>query len=179
MIPRRAKTSCIGSLAHRPSASRQSRFSAVNIMEVQSDFRDLLALLNEHNVEYLIVGGYALAFHGAPRYTGDIDVFVRPHPDNAKRVLDALAAFGFSFPNLTIDDFQNPNKVIQLGVPPVRIDLITSISGVSWEEADVSKEPGTFGDVPVHYIGRKQYIANKRAAGRKKDLADLEALGED
>jgi hypothetical protein len=67
----------------------------------------------------------------------------------------------------------------QLGVPPVQIDLITSISGVSWEEADVSKEPGTFGDVPVHYIGREQYIANKRATGRKKDLADLEALGED
>ena len=148
-------------------------------MDVQPDFRDLLALLNEHKVEYLIVGGYALAFHGAPRFTGDIDIFVSPHPDNARRVLDALAAFGFRFPNLTETDFQNPNKVVQLGVPPVRIDLITSISGVSWEEADVSKEPGTFGDVPVCYIGRQQYIANKRSAGRKKDLADVEALGED
>lgn len=147
-------------------------------MEVQPDFRDLLALLNEHKVEYLIVGGYALAFHGAPRYTGDIDIFVRPDTPNAKRVLAALVAFGFSFPNLTLDDFQNPNKVIQLGLPPVRIDLITSISGVSWDEANGSKEPGTFGDVPVYYIGRQQYIANKRAAGRKKDLADIEALGE-
>jgi hypothetical protein len=148
-------------------------------MEVQPDFRDLLALLNEHKVEYLIVGGYALAFHGAPRFTGDIDIFVRPRQENARRVLQALAAFGFEFPNLTVDDFQNPNQVVQLGVPPVRVDLITSLTGVSWEEADASKEPGHFGDVPVHYIGRAQYIANKRATGRKKDLADIEALGED
>jgi hypothetical protein len=148
-------------------------------MEVQPDFRDLLALLNEHKVEYLIVGGYALAFHGAPRFTGDIDIFVRPAVENARRVLDALAAFGFRFANLTAADFENLNKVVQLGVPPVRIDLITSISGVSWEEAEASKEPGTFGSVPVSYIGRQQYIKNKRAAGRKKDLADIEALGED
>jgi len=146
-------------------------------MEVQPDFRDLLALLNEHKVEYLIVGGYALAFHGAPRFTGDIDIFVRPDSENARHILEALAAFGFKFPNLTAEDFANPNKVVQLGVPPVRVDLLTSITGVSWEEAEASKEPGTFGDVPVHYLGREQYIANKRAAGRKKDLADIEALG--
>lgn len=155
------------------------RLFAVNTMEVQSDFRDLLALLNEHKVEYLIIGGYALAFHGAPRFTGDMDIFVRPDSGNATRVLDALAAFGFRFPNLTADDFVNPNKVVQLGVPPVRIDIITSISGVSWEEAEAAKEPGTFGDVPVAYIGRREYIKNKRSAGRKKDLADIEALGEE
>jgi hypothetical protein len=148
-------------------------------METRPDFRDLFALLNEHKVEYLIVGGYALAFHGAPRYTGDIDIFVRPHLENAQRILQAPATFGFQFPNLTVDDFQNPNKVVQLGVPPVRVDLITSLTGVSWEEADSSKERGNFGDVPVHYIGREQYIANKRATGRKKDLADIEALGEE
>ncbi len=148
-------------------------------MEVQPDFRDLLALLNEHKVEYLIVGGYALAFHGAPRFTGDIEIFVRPDSQNASRVLDALAAFGFRFPNLTAADFQNPNKVVQLGVPPVRVDIITSISGVSWEEAEVTKEPGVFGNVPVSYIGRQEFIKNKRSAGRKKDLADIEALGED
>ncbi len=147
-------------------------------MEVQPDFRELLALLNDNNVEYLIIGGYALAFHGAPRYTGDIDLFIRPDPANAQRVIKALVAFGFSFPNLTADDFQNPNKIVQLGVPPVRVDLITSLTGVSWEEASASKEPGFFGDVPVHYIGREQYIANKRATGRRKDLADIEALGE-
>lgn len=148
-------------------------------MEVQPDFRDLLALLNEHKVEYLIVGGYALAFHGAPRFTGDIDIFVRPDRGNARRVLNALSAFGFSFPNLAEEDFENPNKVVQLGVPPVRIDIITSISGVSWEEAETAKEAGPFGDVPVSYIGRREYIRNKRSTGRKKDLADIEALGED
>jgi hypothetical protein len=93
-------------------------------MDVQPDFRDLFTLLNENNVEYLIVGGYALAFHGAPRYTGDIDIFVRPHPENAQRILKALAAFGFKFPDLAIEDFTSPNKVVQLGVPPIRIDLI-------------------------------------------------------
>ncbi len=148
-------------------------------MEVQPDFRDLLALLNEHKVEYLIVGGYALAFHGAPRFTGDIDLFIRPSQENARRVLQALAAFGFEFPNLTVDDFRNPDQVVQLGVPPVRVDLITSLTGVSWEEANSSKEAGHFGDVPVHYLGRQQFIANKRATGRNKDLSDIEALGEE
>ena len=147
-------------------------------MEAQPDFRDLLALLNEHKVEYLIVGGYALAFHGAPRFTGDIDILVRPCQENARRVLQALSAFGFQFSNLTVDDFQIPNQVVQLGVPPVRVDLITSLTGVSWEEADSSKDAGHFGDLPVYYIGREQFIANKRATGRKKDLSDIEALGE-
>ena len=148
-------------------------------MEVQKDFRDFLALLNAHEVKFMIVGGYALAFHGVPRFTGDIDVFVKPDYENAKRIINALAEFGFSSLDLTIDDFQDQNKVIQLGLPPVRIDIITSISGVTWEEADASKEPGLFGDVSVSYIGKKQFIINKRATGRKKDLADLEALGEE
>ena len=163
-----------------PSLNESERWScyAVNTMDVQPDFRELLALLNAHKVEYLIVGGYALAFHGAPRFTGDIDVFVRPESANASRVIEALAAFGFQFRDLTAADFEKPNNVVQLGVPPVRIDLITSLSGVSWEEAEDAKEPGVFGDVPVCYIGRREYIKNKRSSGRKKDLADIEALGE-
>ena len=148
-------------------------------MEVQKDFREFLALLNEHEVKFIIVGGYALAFHGAPRFTGDIDVFVKPDQENAKRILNVLADFGFSSPDITIDDFQNRDNVIQLGLPPVRIDLITSISGVTWKEADASKEPGFFGDVSVSYIGKEQFIINKRATGRRKDLADLESLGEE
>jgi len=119
-----------------------------------------------------------LAFHGAPRFTGDIDVFVKPDHENAKRIIKALADFGFNSLDLTIDDFQDQNKVIQLGLPPVRIDIITSISGVTWEEADASKESGHFGDVSVFYIGKAQFVTNKRTIGRKKDIADLEALGE-
>jgi len=148
-------------------------------MEIQKDFRELLALFNELGVEYLIVGAYALAFHGAPRFTGDIDIFVKPDPQNARRVFTAVRQFGIAIPNLTAADFLNPDTVVQLGVPPVRIDLMTSITGVSWTEADSHKAPGTFGDLPVHFLGREQYVINKRATGRKKDLADMEALGEE
>ena len=147
-------------------------------MEIQPDFRDLLKLFNDHGVEFIIVGGYALAFHGAPRFTGDLDLFIQPSPGNARNVLKALAEFGFDFPNLTLDDFQKPDTVVQLGLPPIRIDLITSISGVSWEDADAHKEPGSYGEIPVCYLGRNEFIRNKTASGRKKDLADLEALGE-
>jgi len=148
-------------------------------MEVQPDFKELLALFNAHRVEYVIVGAYALAFHGAPRFTGDLDLFVKPNPDNARRILAALAEFGFGSAGLTAEDFTRPDHVIQLGVPPVRIDLITSLTGVSWEETVAGRATGSYGDIPVHYIGRQQFIANKRATGRKRDLADLEALGEE
>ena len=150
-----------------------------NIMEVQKDFKELLELFNGHKVEYMIVGAYALAFHGAPRFTGDIDILVRPFPENAQKILSALTDFGFGSLNLTVDDFQKLNYVVQLGSPPVRIDIVTSITGVTWEEAAVGKQAGLYGDVPVFFLGREQYIANKRATGRKKDLADLEALGEE
>ena len=148
-------------------------------MEVQPDFRDVLELFNEHKVDYLIVGGYALAFHGAPRYTGDIDIFVRPDQDNAQRIMKALDAFGFGSVGLKTGDFQYPDKVVQLGVPPVRIDIVTSVTNVSWETAASNRAEGKYGDVAVHYIGRNEFISNKRAIGRKKDLADLEALGEE
>ncbi len=148
-------------------------------MEVQPDFRDLLALFNAHQVEYMIVGGYALAFHGAPRYTGDIDIFVRATSENARRILTALDEFGFGSLGLTVEDFESPDNVVQLGVPPVRIDLITSITGVSWEDALSDCVDGKYGELPVKYIGLDRFISNKRATGRKKDLSDLEALGEE
>lgn len=147
-------------------------------MEVQQDFRDLLALFNKHGIDYLVVGGYALAFHGAPRYTGDLDVFVMPDPANAGRIMRALAEFGFESAGLTPADFEQEGKVVQLGFPPVRVDIITSITGVTWEQARSGRMEGHFGDVMVYYIGRKEFIANKRALGRYKDLADLEAVGE-
>ena len=111
-------------------------------MEVQEDFKEFLALLNAHEVDFMVVGGYALAFHGAPRYTGDIDVFIKPDSNNAQRILNVLEESGFSSLELSIDDFKKEDSVVQLGLPPVRIDIITSISGVTWEQADASKEPG-------------------------------------
>ena len=148
-------------------------------MEAQPDFRDLLVLFNAKRVKYIIVGGYALAFHGAPRFTGDLDLFVQPDPRNARFVLAALDDFGFGSIGLSAVDFEKPDHVVQLGVPPVRIDITTSLTGVSWEEAFSGRVEGKYGDVPVYYLGREQFIANKRAIGRKKDLADLEALGEE
>jgi len=147
-------------------------------METQPDFRELLALFNARHVEYLIVGGYALAFHGAPRFTGDLDIFVQPDAVNAQRILTALAVFGFASVGLTPSGFERPDQVVQLGVPPVRIDLITSMTGVSWDEAWAGRVAGRYGDIPVYYIGREQFVANKRATGRTKDVADLEVLGE-
>ncbi len=147
-------------------------------METQKDFEELLELLNAHSVDFVIVGGYALAFHGAPRYTGDLDVFVKPDEPNAARVLKALDDFGFGSMSFSIDDFSRPGKVAQLGYPPVRIDIITSITGVSWEDASAHSVHASYGKVSVRYLGKKELIANKRAVGRHKDLADIEALGE-
>ena len=147
-------------------------------MEVQPDFKELLASLNAHAVEYVIVGGYALAYHGAPRFTADLDVLVKADIENSVRIIQALGEFGFEAAGLAPEDFQQPEKVVQLGVPPVRVDILTSLTGVSWDEVFSGRAEGTYGDVPVCFIGREQLIANKRALGRKRDLADLEALGE-
>jgi len=147
-------------------------------MEAQSDYKELLELFNARSVEYLIVGAYALAFHGSPRTTGDIDVLVNPTPSNAERVLLALADFGFGSLGLTAIDFTTPDQVIQLGFPPVRIDILTSLTGISWGEANADRQPGRYGNVPVFFIGKSAYIKNKKATGRKKDEADIEALEE-
>jgi len=148
-------------------------------MELERDFKELLALFNAHKVEHVIVGGYALAFHGAPRFTGDLDIFVKPDKQNAQRVMAALAEFGFGSLGLSEDDFAKLNQVVQLGVPPVRIDLITSLSGVSWQDAFDESVSADLDNIRVRFISRKHFVANKRAIGRKKDLADLEALGEE
>ena len=148
-------------------------------MEVQQDFRELLALFNAHQVDYLIVGAYALAFYWTPRYTGDLDLLIRSDQKNAERVVKALQDFGFGSLNLTAKDFVGADKVIQLGVAPVRIDILTSLSGISWEESFSNRSAGTYADLKVYYIGKTEFIRNKRATGRKRDLADLEAIGEE
>jgi hypothetical protein len=146
-------------------------------LDVQPDFRDLLALFNAHKAEYVVVGAYALAFHGAPRFTGDMDILVRPGVRNARRIIAALAEFGFASLGLAAEDFKEPGRAVQLGVAPVRVDLVTSLTGVSWKEVAAGSKPGKYGDVRVRYLGKKEFIRNKRAIGRTKDLADIEALG--
>ena len=151
--------------------------SGIKHMDIPSDFKELLELFNFHQVEYLVAGAYALAHHGSPRYTGDIDLFVNPRQENSIRILNALKDFGFASLELKEEDFTTTNQIIQLGVPPTRIDIITSISGVTWDEADAGKIAGACGSVSVFFVGREQFVANKLATGRLKDLADLESLG--
>jgi hypothetical protein len=147
-------------------------------MELQNDFEDLCASLNGRSVDYLIVGGYALAFHGAPRFTGDIDIFVRPALDNIHSLLTALGDFGFRESPVRPVDLLCEGKILELGRPPVQVHIMASITGVSWETAWQSRQPGEYGKAPVYYLGREAFLANKKAAGRAKDLADIEALGE-
>jgi hypothetical protein len=147
-------------------------------MEAQPDFKEMFELLNRHKAQFIIVGAYALAFHGVPRNTGDMDVYINPTAGNARSILAALRDFGFGSLGLAEVDFTQVGNVIQLGTPPVRIDFLNSLSGVSWKEADGGKIGGDYGGVSIHYLGRAQLVANKRGTARKKDLADLEALGE-
>ncbi|MBI5787691.1 MAG: hypothetical protein HZA78_02395 [Candidatus Schekmanbacteria bacterium] len=145
-------------------------------MKVQKDFKELLALLNANKVDYVIVGAHALAYYGAPRYTGDLDLLVRPDKENALCILQALEQFGFGSLGLTIEDFILPDKIVQLGITPVRIDILTSLTGISWQEVASHRVEGIYGNIAVYYIGKKEFIINKQAIGRNKDLADIEAL---
>jgi hypothetical protein len=145
-------------------------------MEIYPDFKELLELFNAQKVEYVIVGGHALAFHGAIRATKDIDLYVRPTEGNSHRIMAALEAFGFGQVGLTAEDFQKPGQIVQLGYPPVRIDLVTSIEGVTWEQVAAGISMGEYGGEPVPFIGRAEFIANKKAAGRLQDLADAERI---
>jgi hypothetical protein len=143
---------------------------------LNSDFKEFAELLNANAVEYLVVGGYALAAHGHPRYTGDIDFWVSPARANIERLLTALQAFGFGSLGLAASDF-DADTVIQLRQPPRRIDLLTSIDGVDFANCWARRETVALGGLVLQLIGLDDFKANKRAAGRLKDLADLEALG--
>ena len=147
-------------------------------MDFHQDFRDLCSLLNAKNIDYLIVGGYAVAFHGAPRFTGDLDILIEPSVDHVNRMLEALGEFGFPTKKVTAGYLLDQHKILQLGRVPVQVHVMTRISGLSWQAAWESKQRGTYGGVPVCFLGREALITNKRAAGRAKDLADLEALGQ-
>jgi len=145
-------------------------------MALSKDWREFLELLNSRGVDYVIVGAQSLAFHGRPRYTGDLDVLIRPAPDNARRLLGVLTEFGFAQSRFKEADFVEPDQMIQLGRVPNRIDLLTSISGVTIDEAFGTRVSAIIDDIPVFTLGRDALIQNKRAVGRPQDLADLATL---
>jgi hypothetical protein len=146
---------------------------------VNEDFRDLLAALLAEGARFLVVGAYALAVHGVPRATGDLDIWIDRDPANAERVWAALLRFGAPLDALEIrrETLETPGMVVQLGVPPRRIDLLTEISGVEFEEAWRARVENSVAALAVPFLGRRDLLRNKRASGRAKDLADLEVLG--
>ena len=146
---------------------------------LNDDFREVIVAFADEGVEFMIVGAFALALHGAPRASGDIDLYVRPEPANADRVYRALLAFGapVTAHGVMAEDFARAGTVYQIGLPPRRIDVLTAISGVQFDEAWASRLVATIEGRPVHFIGRDAFIKNKLAAGRPKDLADAARLG--
>lgn len=143
---------------------------------MERDFVEMLSALDAAGAEYLVVGAHALAAHGVPRATGDLDIWIRATPENARRVLAALREFGVPLFDLTANDLSRPGTVFQIGVVPVRIDLLTSISGVGFEEAWAGRVEVPIEGVIVGVLGRKELVLNKRATGRPKDLLDAESL---
>jgi hypothetical protein len=149
------------------------------LVDLAPDFSEFLGLLTEHRAEFVVVGAYALAFHGAPRYTGDLDVLVRPTTENAERVVRAIRAFGFPAVELTPDAIVGSSSLIQMGLPPVQVHVMSAIDGVTWDQVWADRAYATLGDRAVPFIGRRAFLINKQAAGRPQDLADIEAIGRD
>ena len=145
-------------------------------MRLSNDLREFLELLNSRAVDYVIVGAHSLAFHGRPRYTGDLDILVRPTPKNAGNLVAVLNQFGFEDSGFKESDFIEPEQMIQLGRPPNRIDLLTSISGVTTDDAFASRVPAELDGIPIFILSKDALIRNKRAVGRPQDLTDLETL---
>jgi hypothetical protein len=145
-------------------------------MDLAPDFDEFIGCLTAHGVEFLVVGAYALAHHGAPRFTGDLDVLVRPTIENATRLLAALGSFGFPVTELTPTAVADRRTMLQMGLPPVQIHVMSAISGVEWDDAWADRVNGPLGSHTVALLGRRTFILNKRAAGRPKDLADIDAL---
>ncbi|PAW70183.1 MAG: hypothetical protein B9S38_08280 [Verrucomicrobiia bacterium Tous-C4TDCM] len=145
-------------------------------MNLQKNIREFVELLLSRKVEFLLVGGYALAFHGAARFTEDIDFLVLVSPENAAKLADLIEDFGFGELGLSKEDFLDPDQVIQLGRAPHRIDLLTGISGVGWDEAWASRIEVEFDGFLIPVIGKAALEANKQATGRPQDLADLARL---
>ena len=146
------------------------------MLNLPQDFRDLLQILEANNVQYLIVGGYALSLYATPRTTGDLDIFVKIDPENATRILQSLNEFGFGGIGITQEDLLTPSQVFQLGYPPNRIDFLTGIEGVSWEEAFSNRQYTVQNGIRIPVIGQEELIKNKLSTGRQKDFADVESI---
>ncbi|MEP6495689.1 MAG: hypothetical protein ABJF01_23600 [bacterium] len=145
---------------------------------LNQDFKDIISAFNAARVEYLLVGGYAVAAHGLPRATGDIDLWIRPTPENAQRAWQALADFGAPMERVSLVDLCRPDTVLQFGVVPGRIDIVTSIEAVEFDDAWAAHLTVRLGDVVLPVIGRDHLLRNKRAVGRPQDLADVARLEE-
>ena len=145
-------------------------------MKLEADLKEFVGLLVSRKVEFVVVGAHAVAFHGHPRATEDLDLLVRPTAENGRRIMEALEAFGFGQLGLTAEAFTVPDRMIQLGRPPNRIDLLTGIYGVSFDEVWQARVSYELDGIPIAMIGREALIKNKRATGRTKDLADAETL---
>ena len=147
--------------------------------ELANDYKEFLRLLRAHGVEYLLIGGWAVGYYGYPRATYDLDVWIAMSPANADRVMKALTDFGFDVPELSTDLFLQPDKIVRMGVEPKRIEVMTSISGVEFDDCYRGRLETTINDVPVSLINLRDLKTNKKASGRLKDLADLEQLSKD
>lgn len=145
-------------------------------MKVSQDFEEFFELLNQNEVRYLLIGGYAYAIYAEPRYTKDIDIFYETDEKNAEKLLSALQSFGFSSLEIKKDDFLKRGQVIQLGMPPLRVDLLNEIEGVSFSEAWENRNNASYGKQKIHVIGKKELIKNKTAAGREQDMLDVKNL---
>ena len=145
-------------------------------IELPLDFKEFLKLLNEKKVRYLLIGGYAVGYHGYPRATNDMDIWIAIHPDNAERMVAALKEFGFDLPELKKELFLKESTIVRMGIPPMRLEISTEISGVEFEECYGKRVTDTLDGVPVNIIDLHHLKVNKKASGRLKDLADLENL---
>lgn len=145
-------------------------------MNIQQDFKELLELLEKHNVDYMVVGGYAVAFHGYPRFTKDIDIFFSASKDNVEKIVSALVEFGFSREEVKPDFFFSEKDIVTFGVAPVRVDFVNRIDGVKFDDAKPGRVRGKYGGLEVYFIGRDALLKNKASTQRAKDKVDLEEL---
>lgn len=144
--------------------------------QLPRDFKEFLKLLNDLKVEYLVVGGYAVSYHGYPRPTGDIDIWIAVNAINAERMVDVLRAFGFALPNLSPQLFLDTKNMVRMGMPPVRIEILNEISGVRFDECYARRETPHIDGISINVIALDDLKQNKKASGRFKDLNDLENL---